>query len=279
MAASQDSDLNELLDSALEDFDNLSKKKKKTVNKDGFPNKTTKNDLPSEEDLLSMFAAAGLATSNENIEDGKKIDEELKKLSQLSVEESDALIKEKLSQTLSQLQQSSQAATSQEPIEEDLSKMFSKLGSMPDEGGGNFDNLLPMMEGMMQSLLSKELLYPAMKDIADKFPDWLADNRNKVTDEEFVKYNKQFALSKKICFLYEEEKDEESSDIKKKRFEKVMELMQEMQSFGHPPKELVGESNPGIQLDAYGNPMFPHGMEPSQCSVQWLIFIFQLLIM
>merc|ERR1719438_267187 len=100
MAASQDSDLNELLDSALEDFDNLSKKKKKTVNKDGFPNKTTKNDLPSEEDLLSMFAAAGLATSNENIE------------------ESDALIKEKLRQTLSQLQQSSQAA-SQEPIEED----------------------------------------------------------------------------------------------------------------------------------------------------------------
>merc|ERR1712012_1211288 len=240
MAASQDSDLNELLDSALEDFDNLSKKKKKTVNKDGFPNKTTKNDLPSEEDLLSMFAAAGLATSNENIEDGKKIDEELKKLSQLSVEESDALIKEKLSQTLSQLQQSSQAATSQEPIEED----------------------------MMQSLLSKELLYPAMKDIADKFPDWLADNRNKVTDEEFVKYNKQFALSKKLCFLYEEEKDEESSDIKKKRFEKVMELMQEMQSFGHPPKELVGESDPGIQLDAYGNPMFPQGMEPSQCSVQ-----------
>ena len=98
--------------------------------------------------------------------------------------------------------------------------MFSNLGSIPGDGGGNFDSLLPMMEGMMQSLLSKELLYPAMKDIADKFPDWLADNRNKVTDEEFVKYNKQFALSKKICFLYEEEKDEESSDIKKKRFEK-----------------------------------------------------------
>jgi len=263
MAASQDSDLNELLDSALEDFDKVPKKKK-TLKDD----KTIKNDLPTEEDLLAMFAAAGLATSDNNIEDGKELNEELKKLSKLSAEESDALIKEKLSQTLSQLQQSSKVATTQEPSEEDISKMFSNLGSMPGDGIGNFDNLLPMMEGMMQSLLSKELLYPAMKDIADKFPDWLADNRTKVTDEEYVKYNRQFDLTKKICFLYEEEKDGESNEVKKKRFEKVMELMQEMQSLGHPPKELVGDANPGIQFDAYGNPMFPDGMESNQCSIQ-----------
>jgi len=44
-----------------------------------------------------------------------------------------------------------------------------------------------MMERMMQSLLSKELLYPAIKDIRDKYPDWLAENREKLPEDEFEK--------------------------------------------------------------------------------------------
>ena len=47
--------------------------------------------------------------------------------------------------------------------------MFSGMGLAPgQQGPEGLDNLLPMMEGMMQSLLSKELLYPAMKELADK---------------------------------------------------------------------------------------------------------------
>ena len=53
---------------------------------------------------------------------------------------------------------------------------------------GNGDDLLPMMENMMQSLLSKELLYPAIRDLADKYPDWLADNRASLEDKEFDRY-------------------------------------------------------------------------------------------
>ncbi len=60
------------------------------------------------------------------------------------------------------------------------------------------DNLLPMMETMMQTLLSKNLLYPAIKDLAEKFPDWLADNRLKLSDAEFEKYNKQFEIAKQV---------------------------------------------------------------------------------
>ena len=40
-------------------------------------------------------------------------------------------------------------------------------GSQGGQGPG-LDNLMPMMEGMMQSLLSKDLLYPAMKELAEK---------------------------------------------------------------------------------------------------------------
>lgn len=40
------------------------------------------------------------------------------------------------------------------------------------------------MQGMMQSLLSKEVLYPSLKDILEKFPEWLRENESKITAEE-----------------------------------------------------------------------------------------------
>jgi len=43
--------------------------------------------------------------------------------------------------------------------------MFSGLGM--GEGSGSGD-LFPFMQQMMQSLLSKDILYPALKDIVDK---------------------------------------------------------------------------------------------------------------
>ena len=125
-----------------------------------------------------------------------------------------------------------------------------------------------MMEGMMQSLMSKELLYPPMKDIADKFPGWLADNRNKITDELYNKYNKQFELTKQICFLFESESETDSESLRRANFEKVMNLMQEMQNLGHPPQELTGDNSPNLQFDADGNPVFPEGMNPNQCCLQ-----------
>ncbi len=61
-------------------------------------------------------------------------------------------------------------------------------GQMPPVGGGGGggqQDIMPMMEHMMQALLSKDLLYPAVKDMADKFPEWLADNRQKLSEAEF----------------------------------------------------------------------------------------------
>ena len=60
------------------------------------------------------------------------------------------------------------------------------------------DEIMPMMEKMMKSLLSKDLLYPAIKDLSDKYPEWLAENRSKLTEPEYEKYNKQFDISLQI---------------------------------------------------------------------------------
>ena len=237
-------ELSDLLDGALHDFENITHKKKgsKTV-KPKIGDTVSSSHLPTENDLLAMF------TASKN--DGTGVKEELEKLSKMSQEETNAMIQAKLTETLSQMQFNSQASTN------------TSIEDIGLPGADSFDNLLPMMEGMMQSLLSKELLYTPMKDIAEKFPDWLADNRNKISEEEFIKYNKQFELTKKICILYEEEKDSDTSEKKKKRFDKVMALMQEMQNLGHPPKELVGESPSPTDPGA-----FPPGMDLNGCPLQ-----------
>lgn len=54
--------------------------------------------------------------------------------------------------------------------EEELMKTFQdslNLGGGA-EGGGDF---VPMMQNMMSNLLSKEILYPSLKDLADKVRD------------------------------------------------------------------------------------------------------------
>ena len=199
--SSSEPNLDDLLDGALDDFDKIPKQK------------------------LTESSARGRKEQFESIE------EDLKEFSKFPAEESYEKIREKLRQTINQLHDNSSSASGQDLTEEELNKMFNNfdLGGPEGPGEESFTNLLPMMEGMMQSLLSKELLYQPMKDIAEKFPDWLADNRNKVSDEEFVKYNKQFELTKKICFLYEEEASSDTAEVKKKRFDLVMELMQKMQ--------------------------------------------------
>jgi len=41
-----------------------------------------------------------------------------------------------------------------------------------------------LVQGMMKQLLSKEVLYEPMKEMRDKYPQWLKDNKEKLTREE-----------------------------------------------------------------------------------------------
>ena len=45
----------------------------------------------------------------------------------------------------------------------------------------------------------------------------------------------------KITDEFEKETEEDSENVKKQRFERVLDYMQDMQELGHPPKEIVGE--------------------------------------
>merc|ERR1719188_974900 len=98
---------------------------------------------------------------------------------------------------------------------------------------------------MMQSLLSKDLLYPAIRDLADRFPDWLAEKRADFSPEQFGKFNRQYELTKQICHAYEGPGADSSEEATGNQFQKIMSLMQEMQSLGNPPQELVAGGGGG----------------------------------
>lgn len=57
---------------------------------------------------------------------------------------------------------------------------------------------LPFMQGMMQSLLSKEVLYPSLKELVDKYPTWLQENKGKIEPSEYARLVYIFQASMKM---------------------------------------------------------------------------------
>ena len=76
-----------------------------------------------------------------------------------------------------------------------------------------------------------------------------------------------------MCTELETEKEDDSEEIKKKRFEQTLNLMQQMQTCGQPPEDLIDEHQAIFQTDADGNPVVPPVIpgldEPPNCCVMW----------
>jgi peroxin-19 len=64
--------------------------------------------------------------------------------------------------------------------------------TMKKAGGGSSANededaMGNVVDGMMKQFLSKEFMYEPMKDITERFPKWLAENKEKLSPEEYEK--------------------------------------------------------------------------------------------
>lgn len=84
------------------------------------------------------------------------------------------------------------------------------------------------MQGMMQSLLSAEVLLPSLKELLDKYPAWFEENKDKISAEDKDRYSKQQDLFKVICTELEKESPNDSSDVKNERFKIVLKNMQKV---------------------------------------------------
>ncbi|XP_026739727.1 peroxisomal biogenesis factor 19 [Trichoplusia ni] len=143
-----------------------------------------------------------------------------------------------ISETLKNLNSNSE--TLQTPFsDDDLANMFNNINLGEGQQDGNM--FVPFMQGMMQSLLSKEVLYPSLKELVDKYPAWIEENKGKLEQAELERFEKQQKLMISVCNELEPEQESDPEDVKRKRFETVLELMQKLQDLGQPPTELVGD--------------------------------------
>lgn len=130
------------------------------------------------------------------------------------------------------------------------------------DGSSDFlpDNVDPdaFMEGMMEQLLSKELMYEPMKQVTDKFPAWLQQHKATLSLEEWEQRHTQYKVFQELVQVYESD----SGDGNNNKTERLMELMQQVQEYGQPPAEIIQEIAPGLQLDNEGMPTMMEGMPP-----------------
>lgn len=151
---------------------------------------------------------------------------------------------------------------------DDLVKALEGLGlDEGSEGGSDDANILPIMQSIMQNLLSKEVLYPSLKEITAKYPEWLDANRPSLSSEDYQRYTQQANIMGEICRHFERE--DQGAEDKEGMFESIMDLMQKLQDLGQPPKELAGDSPPGFNFDmeSLNLPGLPGTGPAEQCSI------------
>jgi peroxin-19 len=92
-------------------------------------------------------------------------------------------------------------------------------------GMGSDEDFSKMLLGMMEQLTNKEILYEPMKELHDKFPGWMAGNKEKTKKEDWERYVEQQRLVGEIVGKFEEKG---YSDEKVEAREYIVERMQQV---------------------------------------------------
>uniref|UniRef100_A0A1A8MRC3 Peroxisomal biogenesis factor 19 n=1 Tax=Nothobranchius pienaari TaxID=704102 RepID=A0A1A8MRC3_9TELE len=253
-----DAELDELLDSALDDFDKPSAPEPAAASTSG----AEKPPLLEDSKLFETLFEGNMASQareewekamTELAHEEPELLQHFQKLSEAAGKvgtdtESQQEFTSCLKETLRGLAKNADNLQSSGLAGDDLVKALEGLGL--DEGGdagGDDGNILPIMQSIMQNLLSKEVLYPSLKEISTKYPEWLEANKPSLNAQDYDRYEQQAQIMGQICKLFE--KEEGVTENKERIFESIMDLMQKLQELGQPPKELAGDAPPGFNFD------------------------------
>ena len=127
--------------------------------------------------------------------------------------------------------------------------MLAQLLKAMETGGGGADgedgDLSKMFLGMMEQLTNKDMLYEPMKELDEKFPDWLAKKKKggKMPQADMTRYENQRVIVREIVGKFEERG---YSDEDPRCIEFIWERMQKMQNEGSPPEDLIANPFPGM---------------------------------
>ena len=129
--------------------------------------------------------------------------------------------------------------------EEMMSSMMNEFEKM-----GNKNDSNDVVDGVMKQLLAKELMYQPMKDVCLRFPKYLAENKEQMSKDDYDRFGSQYQYFQKIVRVYEEEGSDGLGDGI--NFDRLMELMQEIQEYGQPPVEIIKDLAPDLDFDDEG---------------------------
>ncbi|KAJ4265544.1 Peroxisome chaperone and import receptor [Fusarium torreyae] len=156
----------------------------------------------------------------------------------------DASFQDTIKRTMERMQASGDQATAAAAsgsADDFMSEMLKQLGSgdLGDLGGeGSEEEFSKMLMGMMEQLTNKEILYEPMKELNEKFPEWLIKNRDSTPKDDLKRYEEQQSIVREIVAKFEEKTYSDSNATDR---EFIVDKMQKMQAAGSPPSDLVGD--------------------------------------
>ena len=111
-----------------------------------------------------------------------------------------------------------------------LAEMLKSMGGGGGRGGGGGgeggeDDFSNMLVNMMEQLTSKEILYEPMKELYEKYPEWIRANEGKQSREDMARFREQFAIVKDIVLKFEEPGYKDENDEQR---EYIVERMQKV---------------------------------------------------
>ena len=61
-----------------------------------------------------------------------------------------------------------------------------------------------------------------------QYPAWLEENKSKLEPSEFERFSKQKQLMDQVCTELEKESETDAPEVKKQRFDTILDLMQKV---------------------------------------------------
>ena len=95
---------------------------------------------------------------------------------------------------------------------EDALNNLNLQGDSGDDADADLDGIL---DSVMGELLSKEVLYEPLKELSVKYPEFLSQNKDKLSDDSYTKYSEQHAAIKQVLDLFDGDSDEKSEILNK----------------------------------------------------------------
>jgi len=138
-----------------------------------------------------------------------------------------------------------------------MEKLLKQMEGLVDE------DFCDILSGVIDQLMSKELLYDSMKDLSDRYPSWIEENKNKLTKKEIDNYKNQYKCCKEIVDIFEKY---DTNEISKEDNKRVSELMQKMQGYGNPPSEILKELAPDMIVGPDNMPKLPDNIPEGDCA-------------